>query len=219
MNKEDNSHNPLQLLKNHPKLSKEQVRDEMVTFLIAGYETTANTLQFLCAELGNNTDLQKELRKECTSQLNHSQFKKWQQQLPFLTATIKESMRLYPAAWIIGRQSVEKDTLGNFDIPAKQNIIISVFLLHRLQSVWENADSFDPSRFLKDDFPKDYYMPFGGGPRVCIGQQLTMLEMIIFTKELINNLTITTTSNITLKPNITLGCNDISISAKCNNNK
>jgi cytochrome P450 len=103
-------------------------------------------------------------------------------ELKLTTQVIEESLRLRPPAWIITRKAVAEDTLAGHTIPAGSNVIISPYLTHRHPKFWSNPEGFDPSRFSaessKDRHPMAY-MPFGGGPRKCIGMTFAMMEMQI----------------------------------------
>lgn len=179
--------NMLELLLSNPNLSIQQVRDEIITFLTAGYETTAHTLIFTLALLGLNPKIQDDIYDEIKNQpLIKKDFKLWKKKYPLLCATINESLRLYPPAFVIGRESINSVTINNIQLAPKTNIGIPVSVLHRLERFWDKPNSFNPKRFI-DNTPEKYtFIPFGAGPRVCIGQQFAMLEMIIILYQLIS---------------------------------
>ncbi len=179
--------NMLELLLSNPNLSIQQVRDEIITFLTAGYETTAHTLIFTLALLGLNPKIQEDIYDEIKNQpLIKKDFKLWKKKYPLLCATINESLRLYPPAFVIGRESIDSVTINNIHLSPKTNIGIPVSVLHRLETFWDRPNSFNPKRFI-DNTPEKYtFIPFGAGPRVCIGQQFAMLEMIIILHQLIS---------------------------------
>lgn len=179
--------NMLELLLSNPNLSIQQVRDEIITFLTAGYETTAHTLIFTLALLGLNPKIQDAIYDEIKNQpLIKKDFKLWKKKYPLLCATINESLRLYPPAFVIGRESIDSVTINNIQLAPKTNIGIPVSVLHRLETFWDKPNSFNPKRFI-DNTPEKYtFIPFGAGPRVCIGQQFAMLEMIIILHQLIS---------------------------------
>lgn len=179
--------NMLELLLSNPNLSIQQVKDEIITFLTAGYETTAHTLIFTLALLGLNPKIQEDIYDEIKNQpLIKNDFKLWKKKYPLLCATINESLRLYPPAFVIGRESIDSVTINNIHLAPKTNIGIPVSVLHRLETFWDKPNSFNPKRFM-DNTPEKYtFIPFGAGPRVCIGQQFAMLEMIIILHQLIS---------------------------------
>jgi cytochrome P450 len=99
--------------------------------------------------------------------------------LVFTRQVIDESLRLYPPAWAIGRQTIDEDIIGGYPIPAKSGIIISTYIVHRHPDFWENPEGFDPQRFTPErarERPRYAFLPFGGGPRQCIGNNFALLE-------------------------------------------
>lgn len=99
--------------------------------------------------------------------------------LPYTDAVIKESMRLYPPAWAIGREALEDCEIGGFHVPAKTQMFISQYVVHRDPRFFDDPETFSPERWLDgstDDLPKFAYFPFGGGPRLCIGQSFAKME-------------------------------------------
>jgi cytochrome P450 len=94
--------------------------------------------------------------------------------LPYTTMVIQETLRLYPAAWMIGRMPLGDDEIGGYHIPAGSTVWMSQYVTHRHPDFWEEPNGFDPERFR--DHPPPAYFPFGAGPRVCIGNNLALLE-------------------------------------------
>jgi cytochrome P450 len=95
---------------------------------------------------------------------------------------IKESMRLYPPAWMVGRRLVHHDTVGGYDLPAGTLLFFSPYVTQRHPAFWENPEGFDPDRFLPEreaSRPKYAYFPFGGGPRICIGNTFATMEAVL----------------------------------------
>jgi cytochrome P450 len=93
---------------------------------------------------------------------------------------IEEAMRLYPPAWAIGRNTIGEDEIGGYHIPADSIVAISSYVTHRLPAYWDNPEGFDPERFTperSEGRPRFAYFPFGGGPRICIGNNFAMMEM------------------------------------------
>lgn len=197
----------LGLLLQSPQFNEIQIRDEIVTFMVAGYETTANTLMFTLSLLANHPEIQSRLREELLAHPFHADnWKDWMQSHTYLTAVINESMRLYPPAWIIGRRSLSDDHLGEYLLPANSTVIIDVLLLHRHPDYWENPTQFDPDRFVRTPHPSKFtFMPFGGGPRVCIGQQFSRLEQMLFLDRLLTTFRLEPVqTDLELEPLITL---------------
>jgi cytochrome P450 len=156
-------------------LSLKQVRNEIITLLIAGHETTANALTWSLHLLSRHPEIQQSVRDEATSVLSgRNPGLEDVASLGLTTQVIRESMRLYPPIWIIERRAIEADVIGGYSIPAKSSVVISPWTLHRHPEFWDNPDEFRPSRF--DGSPTPAYIPFGAGPRFCIGSEFAMLE-------------------------------------------
>lgn len=173
--------NLLSLLVLNPHLSPQQVRDEVITFTVAGYETTANTLQFLLALLAKHPEKQQKVIDEIrTTNLDEHSYMEWFKKLPYTHAVIQETLRLYPPAWMLGRQAKEDDCINGIDIKKGTNILIDSFLIHRHPDYWKDPEKFLPERFIETPIPEAFtYLPFGGGSRVCIGQQFAKIEIIL----------------------------------------
>jgi cytochrome P450 len=153
-----------------------QLRDEAMTIFLAGHETTANALGFTWLLLSRHPATFRELRAELSQVLGGRS--PTLADLPRLTLTrriLQESMRLYPPAWIIGRSVIGPDEIGGYEIPARSIVFISPYVVHRHPRLWENPEGFDPHRFAQEP-PRGAYFPFGGGPRMCIGNGFASME-------------------------------------------
>jgi cytochrome P450 len=161
-------------------LSDIQVRDEVVTFLLAGHETTSNALAWTWYLLGKNPHAEDQLRAELAAVLGGRQpGVEDLPRLPYAAMVIDESMRLYPPAWAFSRSNLEEDELGGYRIKRGSLIYISQYITHRHPAFWPELDRFDPERFTPERIaarPKYAYFPFGGGPRACIGSQFALME-------------------------------------------
>jgi cytochrome P450 len=157
-----------------------QLRDEVMTLVLAGHETTANAMSWTLALLSRHPDIRARLEDEVDRALGgRTPTFEDLPRLSYASMVFQEAMRLYPPIWIIERQAVAADTLGGFKIPAGAFVTISPFLLHFHPDYWENPAGFDPLRFLPEAVqkrPPFAYLPFGGGPRVCIGNQFALME-------------------------------------------
>lgn len=173
-------------------LSEDEVIDNLLTFLAAGHETTARSLAWTFYLLANSPDNLRRAETEIdAATLNINEPAKWGDELLFLTAVIKESMRLYPAAPILSRTAIGKDKLGDLSIDAGTEVVVSTWVLHRHRKLWRDPDNFDPTRFLGDEgkaIDRFAYLPFGAGPRVCIGASFAMQEMVIAMATLLKEL-------------------------------
>lgn len=170
-------------------MSDLQVRDEAITIFAAGHETSANALTWTLYLLSQNPDWVVHLRKEVDAVIGQG-FPSFED-LPKLELTkrvIEEAMRLYPPAYAIGREALVEDEIKGEKIPKGSIMFLSVFAAQRSQNYWENPALFDPDRFLPErikEQPKLSYMPFGAGPRMCIGNHFAMMEMQLLLAALI----------------------------------
>lgn len=162
-------------------LSTEEVRNEVLTIFVAGHETTASAMTFVWYALSQQPEWEEKLHAELDQVLGDRT--PTDADLPNLKLTrriVEETMRLYPPApGMSARVAVEADEIAGTRIPAGGMVLISAWVLHRHRSLWENPIRFDPDRFLPERSvgrPRLAYLPFGGGPRVCIGQMLAMNE-------------------------------------------
>ena len=161
-------------------MSDLQLRDEVMTLFLAGHETTAIALCWTLYLLSENPDVDAALHDELRSVLGGRI--PTMDDIPALALTgniIRESMRLYPPAWRVGREAIADCTLGGYHIPAGSQIIMSQWLLHRDPRFWAEPERFDPGRWtdeLEKSLPRFAYFPFGGGQRRCIGDTFAIME-------------------------------------------
>ncbi len=161
-------------------MSDKQIRDEMMTIFLAGHETTATTLSWAWHLLSQHPEAADKLKAEVATVLDGRA--PTVKDLPNLTYTrmiIEEAMRLYPPAWMFARVSVNPDVIGGFDVPAGSLIMLSPYVTHHLPSIWNDPEKFDPGRFTPEQAGtrhKYAYLPFSGGPRICIGNSFAMME-------------------------------------------
>ena len=164
-------------------MSDAQLRDEVMTIFLAGHETTANamTWTFYCLSLVPESD--RRLYAELHEALGARSFRlEDAPALPYAQRVIKESMRLYPPAWIIGRMTERDDEVAGYRLPAGGLVFVSPYVTQRHPDLWDNPCGFDPDRFLPEREaarPRFAYFPFGGGPRVCIGNGFAMQEALV----------------------------------------
>ncbi len=158
-------------------MAEEQIIDEVLILIFAGHETTANTLSWLLYLLANHPAVLQRLQDSLTEVNPQDAFSN-----EWLKATINEAMRLYPAAWMTERVAIEEDRFGPYFFPAGTIIIPFFFGLHRDEQLWENANSFDPERFIRNEnaIRSKNFFPFGAGPRMCVGNHFAMTEMCFF---------------------------------------
>lgn len=188
-----------------------QLRDEVMTLFIAGHETTANSLAFIFYTLVNRPDI---LEKCITEVDNATQGQPCNgnhaRGLVYIKAVIDEALRLYPPLWILGRRNIEDETLGGYAIPKGTNILIPVICLHRSPEFWDKPLEFIPERFLPENVGKLHkftYFPFGGGPRLCLGNNFALMEMMIAIGRTLQRFTLHKPANmptIEVDPTLTL---------------
>lgn len=161
-------------------LTNADLRDQLVTFLAAGHETTANALTWTWYLLGRNPEARRRVAAEVDAVIGDTvPTADDVDKLSFTTAVLSESMRLYPPAWTIERDAVDDDVIGGYDIPAGTTVMTSPWVLHRRAKLWDDPLAFDPDRFLDERAERRdrlTYLPFGAGRRQCIGAGFAMLE-------------------------------------------
>lgn len=170
------------------RLSDDEVREQILVFMLAGHETTSISLTFALHLLGRHPDIQQRVRDEIKGVLGDQTptAAHLMGALPYTTAVLKEAMRLYPAAPITGRLALEGTEIGGCRIPAGSDVVLSVWSIHHRADVWPDPERFNPDRFLGNPEIGRYdWMPFGAGPRACIGQHFSMLESVATLVELI----------------------------------
>lgn len=167
------------------RLTDRELRDEVVSLFVAGYETTANALAWTWYLLARHPEVEARARAEVAQVLGSRP--PGAEDLPrlrYVTQVLEESMRMYPPAWLITRQAREEDVVGGYRIPADKRLIIALapWVLHHQPQWWPEPERFDPDRFLPERAagrPRHAYMPFGAGQRHCIGSQFAMVEMVL----------------------------------------
>jgi cytochrome P450 len=189
---------------NGEAMTEDQLIDEITILIIAGHETTANALSWSLYLLAIHPEQQTKLRNECVGSLQDAVVSE------ALNNVIRETMRLYPPAWISDRVCLKNDRFNTFDIPSDTILILFYYGMHRDPGIWEDADSFKPERFGKNHHDKEKnktYFPFGAGPRLCIGNNFAMAEMAIFLQQFMARFKVipsdvkpTLTPLVTLKP-------------------
>src|SRR5271156_4354802 len=164
-------------------MSDELVLSESMQLLVAGHETSSNGLSWLLYLLSSHPDCLERVRQEFDSvlgdaPLSHADLPKFE----FTTQVIQEALRLYPPFWMIDRMAIADDRVGEVAIPRGSTVIVYVYGAHHAPRYWESPETFDPERFIKGNEKLRTpftYLPFGGGPRVCIGNQYAMLQILM----------------------------------------
>jgi enediyne biosynthesis protein E7 len=161
-------------------MTDQQVRDEVLTLLLAGHETTANALSWTFFLLAQHPHIEARLQEEYQRVLNRRPAMiEDLAQLPLTRMVVEEAIRLYPPAWGLGRRALGNDEIGGYFIPKGAYVLVFPYVTHRHPAFWERPDAFDPERFsaqLSAGRHRFAYFPFGGGPRQCLGNQFALYE-------------------------------------------
>jgi cytochrome P450 len=172
--------------------SKESLRDQVATLLLAGHETTAVTLFWAFYLLFQSADDEAKVLEEAEMlPLNAETASVDLQELPHTRAVINETLRLFPPAFTIVREAIEADRIGSLEIPPRSVVMIAPWVLHRHEALWREPDRFLPSRFLPGAAspPRFSFLPFGAGPRVCVGAQFALMEVTLVLASLVRTFT------------------------------
>lgn len=161
-------------------LSEQDLRDQLVTLLVAGHETTATGLSWAMRWLLTNPKAETALRDEITAAMKEGPLTPERiMKLEFLDAVVRESLRLQPIVPLVGRVLQRPARIGDMDLPAGVAVACSVYLTHRREDVWKDPERFDPWRFVEKRYSPSEWLPFGGGIRKCIGMSFALYEMKI----------------------------------------
>jgi len=165
-------------------MTERELLDEILTLVVAGHETTASTLNWTWWLVSQHPDVERRLQEEQdrVGPLGAGATYADLERLPYTLAVLQEALRLYPPAWILTRRALGPDKLGGYAVPPGTDVFLSPFVVHRHPAFWDNADRFDPERFEPgrgETRHKFAYLPFGAGPRHCIGENFSIFEMML----------------------------------------
>jgi cytochrome P450 len=160
---------------------RQRVRDEALTFMLAGHETTANAMSWFWYLMALHSDARYRLLAEIDEVLGARRPTAADLgRLPWTTACLQESQRCFSAVWIIARRAVEDDVIAGHRIRRGTTVVIPIHHIHHDPRWWPDPETFDPNRFYRPpDRPRSAYLPFGGGRRICIGQSFALMEMVL----------------------------------------
>lgn len=161
------------------KLTADEIFDQILTFLFAGHETTAMSMSWLFHELSKNPEVQNKIIEECERNNYTFESSLSLNQYPYLTSVLNETMRLYPAGWVIARDIAEDATVGGYKVKKGRVLAVCPYINHRDPRWWINPETFNPDRF-KEDPVKNAFLPFSLGKRNCIGARFSIIEMTVF---------------------------------------
>jgi cytochrome P450 len=167
----------------HDRLTDEELRDQLVTLLLAGHETTATALSWALHEIGKDPVQERKARDAASAGDND-----------YLEAVLKEAMRLHPVIPMVVRHLMEPATIGGVDLPAGANVAASIILAHESESNYPDRTTFRPERFLEGEVATNTWIPFGGGVRRCIGAGFSLMEGVAVLREVLS------TYDVTLPP-------------------
>jgi len=195
--------------KSGKKFDDKELVDEIITLIVAGYETSAGTLNWAWYLIANDPNIEKRIHTESKpifseeSNLNYESVISMQ----YTQQVLEETLRLYPPVWLFSRKSIDDDNLGEYDIPVNSDLYLSPYILHRSREFWSNPEKFNPDRFDKTHKTENNnaFIPFSLGPRRCLGEYFSFLEMKIHLGYLINKFKIK--KSHTEDPSLNLGIN------------
>jgi cytochrome P450 len=175
-----------------PRVGERRMRDELVTLLLAGHETTASTLGWTLYLIDKHPQVWARLHAEAAEVLadrlpGYDDLRR----LKYTTMVVEEVIRLYPPVWILTRQAQQPDDVGGYHVPAGADVLVCPYTLHRNPRFWDAPQRFDPERFGPDrpaTRPRYAYLPFGAGPRFCVGNNLGMMEAVLVVATLARDL-------------------------------
>ncbi|WDI40558.1 cytochrome P450 [Bremerella sp. P1] len=185
-------------------MTDQQLRDQVLTFLFAGHETTASLLGWVWWLLGKFPDVANRLHDEIDDTLQGK--RPTIADVPKLRYTdkvIRETLRLFPSAYVMGRQALEDTHLGEYDIPRGTNLVISPWLMQRDSRFWDHPLDFDPDRWTdstQKTMDQFAWFPFGAGPRICIGKAFAMLESVLIVATIASRFNLVLPSNQAIEP-------------------
>jgi cytochrome P450 len=187
-------------------MSDRQLRDETITFILAGHETTAVTLAWACLLLAQHPEIDARLRAEVSEVLaGRTPTLADLPRLGLARRVVDETLRLYPPVPVISRDSYAADEIDGYAIPAKSGAMLSPYVTHRHPAFWPDPDRFDPDRFLPEAVasrPRYAYFPFSGGPRLCIGNEFALMEAQILLAMIVQRYRVEVAPGATVEPEI-----------------
>ncbi len=192
------------------KMSDTELRDQLMTLFLAGHETTALTLSYTFFLLAQSPEVEATLHAEVDRVLGgRMPTVDDVPELTFAEWVIKESMRLYPPAWTIGREALEDCQIGDYPIKKGTQVLMSQWVVHRDPRFWSEPDRFHPERWGEEktkNLPRCAYFPFGDGPRICVGNSFAMMEAILILATIAqrNKLDLVPGQKLRLVPSVTM---------------
>ncbi|MFJ7248489.1 cytochrome P450 [Kitasatospora sp. NPDC098652] len=189
------------LMSSHHLVSDEDLRDQVLTIVMAGHETTAKSLTWTLYLLDRHPEELAKVREEVDRVLGgRPPTAADLAALPACRRAIQEAMRLYPPVWLISRRAVGPDVIGGYHVEPGTLVCVSQWVLHRHPEYWERPDAYLPDRFDGADLPSHLYLPFGGGDRICVGQHFAMLEAVLVLASLLQSVRLELVEGFPVEP-------------------
>lgn len=194
------------------RMTDEQVRDEVMSFILAGHETTSNALAWSFYLQSQYPEVRRRVEREADDVIGDGRPDfETVTALEYTDRVLDETLRLYPPAWTIEREPVEDDEIGGYRVPTGSIVMAAPYFVHHNPDVWHNPEGFDPDRFADDADGPDHpyaHFPFGGGPRMCVGADFAAMESKIimsmvarrFRLDLVPNQSVEPEGTVTLYP-------------------
>ncbi|XP_071114765.1 cytochrome P450 3A14-like [Haliotis cracherodii] len=179
------------------KMSRDEILGQMFMFIIAGYETTASSLNFLAHSLAVHPDIQRKVVDEIHQHLDQEEPTYHNVgELTYLDQVVKEVLRLYPVIFGVNRQTARTRTIKDVTFPRGSNVYIPIFHIHRDPAIYPDPETFNPNRWSEhtERHPMAY-IPFGAGPRVCVGMRLAVFELKVAIIKVLRAVKFSTTKN------------------------
>jgi cytochrome P450 len=192
------------------RMTDSELLGEVMTLLIAGHETVSVTLSWAFHLLGQHPEVLHRLQAEIETVLNgHPPTADDYQRLAYTRMVIEETLRLYPPVWVLSRETLKHDEIQGYSIPPKSFVIVATYFTHRHPEFWTEPEQFNPERFTESEASKRHkfaYYPFGGGPRICIGNQFALMEATLILATLLQRFRLepSSTQPVEIDPTFTL---------------
>jgi len=185
-------------------MSRQQIGDELMTFMLAGHETTSNALSWTWRWLSTNPAAREQMLAEVDSSIgDRVPTMDDMELLPWTRACVEEAMRVNPPVWTVGRKALEDDEIGGYHVPAGSGVMVLVTMIHRDPEVWTNPEGYDPRRFMPENVknrPRHAYLPFGAGRRMCVGSTFAIVEATLLAAMISRRMTFDIPRGVTVEP-------------------
>lgn len=188
-------------------ITDDYLKDEIMTFFVGGHDTSSNGIVWTLFLIDQNPDVKEKLQKICDDiEFENLNFKDIDK-IEYLDLVVNEGLRYYPPVWITSREAIEKDNIGGYEVEKDTIIVISNYFLHNHKKIWGDPENFRPERFLSENLTKEQksaYIPFGLGPRRCIGEYFAKTEIKTFIIKFMKNFNYSTVDPENVKPHASI---------------